>query len=82
MVEDGDENTTGDGTDMNTRPPTITTTAATPTTLEIKGEREVGFIKKVMGLIRDPGHEKPAKRLIWGIMDVLQSSGDDPRLPP
>ena len=43
------------------------------TTIGTKGEKESFFIKEVMKLTKDPLLEKPAKKLVWGFMELLKA---------
>ena len=43
------------------------------TALGAKGEKESFFIKEAMKLTKDPLLEKPAKKLMWGFMELLRA---------
>ena len=43
------------------------------TVLGAKGEKESFFIKEAMKLTKDPLLEKPAKKLVWGFMELLKA---------
>lgn len=36
------------------------------------GEKEIGFIRNVLGLMEDPSYQRPARKLVLGIVDLLQ----------
>ena len=44
------------------------------TALGTKGEKESFFIKEAMKLTKDLLLEKPAKKLVWGFMELLKAS--------
>lgn len=41
-------------------------------TTEVRGEKEIGLIRTALELTNHPTHDRGARRLIWGIIDLLQ----------